>query len=68
MQKTPHSIDRQRQALSQLQQAALLWWEGKRPLGWQLDDHLGTPAVNTTNPWEVELARTIAAAVGCGAL
>lgn len=68
MQKKPHSIDNQRKALSELQQAALSWWEGKRPLGWKLADHLSAPAVNAINPWEEELARTVAAAVACGAL
>lgn len=68
MQKTQHSIDKQRQALDGLQQAALAWWEGRRPQGWQLTEHLSSPAVNTSNPAEEALARGIAAAVACGAL
>lgn len=46
-----------------VQQAAVEWWEGKRPVGWDLPAHLASPAVNTATPTEERLARAIAEAV-----
>jgi hypothetical protein len=46
-----------------VQQAAVEWWEGKRPVGWDLLTHLASPAVNTATAAEERLARAVAEAV-----
>lgn len=63
-----HSLEKQRQALSELQAATLAWWEGHRPVGWDLREHLNNPDVNTTSTRDRLLAQAVAAAVECGAL
>ena len=40
--------------------AAMAWWEGHRPIGDSLMEHLQHPAVNTQNGREGNLARACA--------
>ncbi len=40
--------------------AAILWWRGKRPVGWNGDQHRQNPAVNANNEAETELAHAVA--------
>jgi hypothetical protein len=51
-------IESRRQALDELHDAALAWWEGRRPVGWDLREHLSNPAVNTSMA-EAPLARAV---------
>ena len=41
------------------------WWEGKRPMGWSLAQHLKEPCVNSTSQRETMLMRAVAALEGC---
>ena len=43
--------------------AALVWWEGHRPLGWTEAEHTAQPRVNCTGSEEALLAETCAAFV-----
>ncbi len=63
-----HTVDTQRAKLQALQQASLAWWESRRPIGWELRQHLDKPAVNTTTSQEQHLAEAVASAVECGAI
>lgn len=47
-------------------EAALKWWEGKRPLAWSREEHLKHPEVNTTTMWESVLARACAEYIAAG--
>ena len=42
-------------------EAAVAWWQGRRPLGWDQDTHLAYPQVNTAGPYEQDLADAVAA-------
>lgn len=41
-------------------EAARAWWEGHRPKGWLLEQHLANPTINTCGEWESTLARAVA--------
>lgn len=45
---------------TELQRAAIAWWHGKRPVNWNLYDHLANPTVNCTSDRERALALAIA--------
>ena len=64
----PTFLDAQRATLQELQQASLIWWETRRPIHWDLRQHLDNPVVNTTTPAERRLAEAVAAAVERGSV
>ena len=41
-------------------ETARTWWEGHRPKGWLLEQHLTNPTINTCGEWESALARAVA--------
>ena len=43
-----------------LYEAALAWWENKRPVGWTPSEHLANPSVNCVGPAERALAAALA--------
>jgi hypothetical protein len=36
------------------------WWKHRRPIGWNLEQHLANPQVNCTTDAEAALARSVA--------
>ena len=42
-----------------IENAAVKWWHGKRPVGWGISEHLAQPCVNCSSAWETHLAETI---------
>jgi hypothetical protein len=44
---------------------AIAWWEGKRPCGWSVDEHLNNPTVNV-NPADHGLAEAVSSWVRIG--
>lgn len=46
--------------MTKVEKAALIWWEHKRPLSWDLESHLGNPEINTTTTREAILAGAVA--------
>jgi hypothetical protein len=39
---------------------AVEWWSHHRPNGWSLEQHLGNPRINLSQPWEKDLAMRVA--------
>lgn len=63
------TIDKQREAQIDALQAALAWWEARRPVGWDLRKHLDNPTVNAhSSEPEKALAAAVAAAIEVGAI
>lgn len=61
------TIEKQRDAQASLLQASLAWWEARRPVGWDLRQHLDQPTVNACGSEdEKALASAVAAAVEIG--
>lgn len=61
------TIEKQRDAQDALLQASLAWWEARRPVGWDLRQHLDHPTANACgNESEKALASAVAAAVEVG--
>lgn len=46
-----------------LKQAAIKWWEARRPLAFDLSQHLDNPAVNCLDGHDSELAKAVAATI-----
>lgn len=46
-----------------VEEAAKAWWEGLRPCGYSLEQHLANPTVNTTGEREACLAVAVASAL-----
>lgn len=46
-----------------LREAAIAWWEGHRPLAWNEQQHIATPAVNCCGPFDGALALAVATVV-----
>lgn len=63
------TIENQREAQAAALQAALAWWESRRPVSWTLRQHLDNPAVNAHgSEAEKTLATAVAAAVEVGVI
>lgn len=41
-------------------EAAIKWWERKRPSEWTLKEHLSNPQINTVTDAEGELSKAVA--------
>lgn len=50
-----------RQAMKRLESAVARWWEGRRPVGWNVAQHAASAAVNAHYPADVALADIAAA-------
>ena len=48
---------------SPAENAAISWWESKRPVTWSVPEHISTPSVNCVTPWETDLAREVSAMI-----
>jgi hypothetical protein len=60
-------LDKQRAASDSLLREALSWWEGHRPVGWDLRQHLDNPTVNAhSTERDAALAQAVASAVEVG--
>lgn len=63
------TIEKQRDAQAATLQAALAWWESRRPVGYTLREHLDNPTVNARgSKAETTLAAAVAAAVEVGVI
>lgn len=58
----------QRNAQAAALQAALAWWESRRPVGWDLRRHLDNSTVNTCGEAEKLLAAAVGQAVEVGVI
>ncbi|QMI49879.1 hypothetical protein [Burkholderia sp. MBR-1] len=58
----------QRERHQEVLQAALSWWEGHRPVSFDLRKHLGNPTVNMPTERDKALAQAVAAAVEVGVI
>jgi hypothetical protein len=47
-------------ALNAVAEAAVAWWEARRPAGWSMEQYLVDPAANCENDYERELAEAAA--------
>jgi hypothetical protein len=50
--------------LSDVEKAAVRWWEGHRPLGWSKRDHVKNALINCRYSTEIRLALAVARLVG----
>lgn len=63
------TIEQQRDAQTEVLQASLVWWEARRPVGWDLRQHLDQPTVNACgSDDEKALAVAVATAVEIGVI
>jgi len=62
------TIELQRTRHTAVMESARLWWESLRPAGWDLQDHLHAPTINTVTESQKTLAQAVAGAIEVGAL
>ncbi len=63
-----NSAEDRRQASIRLLAVSRKWWEGLRPVDWDIRQHLANPTVNTSSDAETELADAIACAIKAGVI